>query len=287
MGGRHMVDHYTVYNQLGIDAQYSFDRDANEVRRQKFNRPTGKTRCVVLDSKELPSKIDDIQNAFPSKRNMIVWLDYTGADRRTQLQEAVQTLLRLQHGDVFRITLNAHMGTLPDGRWKEIGAQGPLEYRADLLRSQLSTFMPTGITRIGDNDLPSVLAACVELAAKEAESQRHLLRITPVLITSYRDGMRMVTVTCAVGEDGRPDAFPERMRWKYACRGWSDIRNIVAPVLSSKERHRLDRSFHRGPNKMLASLGFLPSVDKKQSLEALRSYRDLHRYYPTFRRVED
>ena len=43
MGGRHLVDHYAIYNKLGIQALFSFDFDRNEVARQKFNRPTGVT----------------------------------------------------------------------------------------------------------------------------------------------------------------------------------------------------------------------------------------------------
>jgi len=38
---------------------------------------------------------------------------------------------------------------------------------------------------------------------------------------------------------------------------------------------------------MLAALKFYPNKDKPKSLEALKSYRELHRFYPTFRHVED
>jgi hypothetical protein len=75
MGGRHLVDHYAIYNRLGVDALYSFDKDANEVKRQKFNRPTGKTICAALNSADLPAELDGIQKRFPSKENVIVWLD--------------------------------------------------------------------------------------------------------------------------------------------------------------------------------------------------------------------
>jgi hypothetical protein len=144
MGGRHLVDHYAVYNRLGIDAQFSFDMNGNEVARQRLNRPTGATVCVEMNSAALPSQIDAILQRFPSKRNLIVWLDYTSADRRTQLQEAVQTLVRLRHGDIFRITLNADARTLAAANeWKEKGAEGPGEYRAEKLRESRSIFQRT------------------------------------------------------------------------------------------------------------------------------------------------
>ncbi|MGA7711207.1 MAG: O-methyltransferase [Rhizomicrobium sp.] len=290
MGGRHLIDHHAVYNELGIQAQYSFDKDANEVARQMFNRPTGRTHCVEMNTADLPSRLDQIWSEFPRKKNLIVWLDYTTADRRSQFQEAIQILTQLKHGDIFRITLNANLQTLgPDKDWKKSGAASPREYRADRLRAQIQEYMPTDVTTISDTEFPAVLARCMELATNVAEAKKRDLQITPVLITSYKDGTRMLTVTCAVSEKGHEHSFPDRLfsRWKFACHGWDDIQLIYAPVLSSKEQYRLDAYLHRGAKRMLGALKFLPAGDVPSSLEALRSYRDFHRYYPTFRHVED
>jgi len=289
MGGRHLVDHYAIYNHLGIDAQYSFDKNPNEVKRQLFNRPTGKTRCVELNTSDLPSKIDEILNAFRSKRNLIVWLDYTDSKRRAQFQEAVQTLVKLKHGDVFRITFNANPVTLSTGEdWKMAGAASPGEHRAAQLRNQIGEYMPTDISSISETELPQVIARCMGLAAKAAEGLQAGLVVSPVFVTSYRDTSRMLTLTCAVSEEGN-DAFPPPgfSRWQFACRGWTDVRSISAPVLSTREQQRLDGRLHQGVKKMLASLKFFPSENATKSLEALASYRDYHRYYPSFRHVED
>lgn len=290
MGGRHLIDHYAVYNQLGIDAQFSFDKNPNEVKRQIFNRPTGRTLCVELNSADLPLKLDEILTKFPRKKNLIVWLDYTSSQRRSQFQEAVQTLVRLRHGDVFRITLNANPETLGSGdQWKKANANNPAEFRASQLREQIQEYMPTDITSISETQVASTLARCVELAAKAAESQQNQLRIKPVLITSYRDGSRMLTVTCSISESDAEEAFPTKMfpRWRYACRSWDDIQSISAPVLSTKEQSKLDTCLHRGASRMLAGLKFLPSEDRVKSLQALRSYREFHRFYPIFRSVEE
>jgi hypothetical protein len=134
-----------------------------------------------------------------------------------------------------------------------------------------------------------VLARSMELAVKAAEGQEANLRISPVLITTYRDRSRMLTVTCAVSEIGQADAFPPSKfsRWQFACHGWDDIRAIFAPVLSTREQQRLDGRLHRGTKQMLAGRKFLPSENETKSLEALASYREVHRYYPSFRHVED
>lgn len=290
MGGRHLVDHYAVYNRLGINAQFSFDLDRNEVARQRFNRPTGATICEELNSAALPTAIDGILQKFPTKQNLIVWLDYTSTDRLSQLQEAVQTLVRLKHGDVFRLTLNADVRTLGRGEeWKKADAPNPAAYRAIKLREQIADFLPTGIVSIQEDEAALVLARCIELAAQKAEALKVGLHIKPSLITSYRDGQRMLTVTCAISEDGAAERFPNHSfaRWKFACKGWGDLQDISVPVLSPKEQYRLDGLLHRGPKKILAGLKFLPAEDEPASLAAIRSYRSFQRYYPSFRHVED
>ena len=290
MGGRHLVDHHAIYNKLGIEALFSFDLDANEVERQRFNRPTGKTICIQMNSSDLPAQIDEIFHIFPRKKNVIVWLDYTNINRRAQFQETVQTLIRLRHGDIFRITLNADIRNLGrKNEWKEKGAVGPAEYRLEKLHAEISEYLPTNITKILDPDLPGVLARCLGLAADAAQSQRPALCFTPVLITSYSDGTRMLTVTCAVSESEKEEKFPSSHfgRWQFACRGWADLQMIYAPILSLREQYRLDTNTHRGAKKMLSSFKFLPAADEPTSLQALESYRLFHRYYPTFRNIED
>jgi len=290
MGGRHLVDHYAIYNKLGIEALFSFDMSPNEVARQKFNKPTGKTICVPMRSADLPSEIDKILDTFPRKRNLVVWLDYTTAERRAQFQEAVQTLVRLKHGDIFRITLNASSRSLGSSEeWKTKNAIGPGEYRADRLRAQIPEYLPTNVTAISDIELPNVLVRCIKLAIDAAAALKPGLQFVPVLITSYRDGARMLTVTCAVSEEGDSENFPTKQfgRWKFACRGWEDIQQIYAPVLSLKEQYRLDANLHRGAKQMLSALSFLLAKDEAASLEAIKSYRSFHRYYPTFRHIED
>lgn len=290
MGGRHLVDHYAVYNRLGIRAQFSFDSNKNEVARQKFNKPTGVTVCEEMVSSALPTEIDSILQRFPSKRNLIVWLDYTKTDRKSQLQEAVQTLIRLKHGDVFRITLNANPQTLCAGEeWKAHGAPNPAVHRADKLRSQISEFLPTDVSEIKENEMPEVLARCVQLAASTAEGLKAGLSITPLFVTSYKDSTRMLTVTCAVSENGKTETFPGKLfsRWKFISRKWTDIHTIAVPVLSPKEQYRLDAKLHHGPKRMLSSLPFLPAPNEAASLAALKSYSSFHRYYPSFRHVDD
>jgi hypothetical protein len=243
-----------------------------------------------MNSSNLAAALDSILERFPSKRNLIIWLDYTGARRREQFQQTVQTLIRLRHGDIFRITLNANPQTLSSGsQWRKAGAVSPAAYRADQLRTQIQEFFPNHVDEIVDTTLPAVLAQCVRLATEAARTSMPNLRYTPVLITSYSDGTPMLTVTCAVADIDQRDRFPSQYfrRWKYACRGWDDIQTISAPVLSLREQYRLDANLHRGARRMLSALRFLPGEDEEASLNAIKSYKAFNRFYPTFRHIND
>jgi hypothetical protein len=176
-----------------------------------------------------------------------------------------------------------------ENEWKEKGAAGPGEYRADQLRGQIAEFLPTDVTAIGDSEFPAVLARCVGIAVDAAQTLNPDLRFTPVLLTSYKDGSRMFTATCTVSELGKSEEFPSRLlkRWKFSSSDWSKIQYISAPLLSSKEQYRLDENLHLGPAGMLSKLKFLPADSRPASLDALKSYKIFHRFYPTFRHVED
>lgn len=287
MGGRHLVDHYAVYKELGVKAQFSFDGDTNAVARQHFNRPTDATVCRTMNSSALPSELDAIAAAFPRKRNFIVWLDFTGTDRKLQLQEAEQTLIRLKHGDVFRLTMNADVRNLKQG---PAGGSATREaYRAKCLRDQLEDVMPTSITEIGDDDFPSVLCRCVEMVTLRAAAQVANLDFIPALITSYADGQRMLTVTCVVSDRTSDEKFPNAQfkRWAFASAGWSDMHDIAVPILSAKERFKLDGNLGKTPKKMLTALKFWPADDEPASLMALSNYKKYQRFYPAFRHVDD
>jgi hypothetical protein len=99
----------------------------------------------------------------------------------------------------------------------------------------------------------------------------------------------MLTITCAVSDNTQQERFPDALfkRWEFASTGWDDIHDISVPVLSTKERFKLDGNLKKSPKKMLAALKFLPADDESLSLAAVSSYKKFHRFYPAFRHVDD
>lgn len=288
MGGRHMVDHGAVYRQVGITNLYTFDFDEQVVARQMFNRPIDKAVCVELDSSSLPGKLDTIASQFPGATNVVVWLDYTSPrERLRQFQELVEVAKRLTPGDILRITVNANMGSFGEDRnpsiWKDEGYKNPGEFRAARLKSQLGTFVPTTLESIGENEIQFVISECIGLALAGVGGA---VVFTPLPLTSYRDGQRMVSATCLVRDAASETEVPGLKGWPFDPTGWRDVADIDAPYLSLREKLKIDECLSKAPEVVLKQLGFPLMKDEKSSLVAIASYQRLHRYYPAFHHVE-
>ncbi len=290
MGGKHLVDHNAIYRQLGIRQLYSFEQDENVVRRQQINKPIDEVLCRELDSAYLPVEIDTIQKSFSNAKHLIIWLDYTDPNARLiQLQEMIEVLKRLQPGDILRITLNASLGTLqktPD-EWRSEKFASPGAFWLEKLKRQLGELVPTDLTHIGDTDFPIALARCVRLAVSRAESELDDTQFAPELVTTYRDGQRMLTVTVrAKSSTSKETKTSNLSNWPFRAKHWRNIVWIEAPDFSMKEKMKIDAYLSRPPSYILERLKFRPASDYKKSLAAIKSYKQLHRYYPEFRNIE-
>lgn len=291
MGGKHLVDHNAIYRHVGVSRLFSFDQNGDIVERQKFNKPIDSAICEKMAASKLTGTIDSIGDVFPDTTNVIVWLDYTDPNERlAQLQELIEVAKRLQPGDILRITLNSNLGNIdgPKGStlWKDEGYPSPQSFRISKLKDQLDTFVPEDIEGIGEDAFPAVLCRCISLAVSKVEAEINTISFKPVLLTTYRDGQRMVTATCLVVK--REDADKELIRlrsWPLLPSGWEDVTQISAPDLSVREKLKIDEFLSRDAEEILGQLGFLPAKSKDKSIESILSYKSLHRYYPSFHHV--
>jgi hypothetical protein len=99
----------------------------------------------------------------------------------------------------------------------------------------------------------------------------------------------MLTVTLAVANTKETERFPnsEFKHWQFSSASGEDIHEISVPILSAKERFKLDVNLKKNAKKMLAALKFLPADDEQMSLAVLGSYKKFQRFYPAFRHVDD
>jgi hypothetical protein len=279
MGGKHLVDHEAIYRRVGIKSLYCFDGDKDIVDRQQCNKPIASAVCVEMMSGSLAGEIDAILAQFEAAQNLILWLDYTRpAERLSQLQELTACLSKAQSGDVIRITMNADDFTLR-GPWeKEFDAPG--KYRAHRLRIQIGDFLSSDVEEIVEGQLPVVLSGAVQLACSIAGEGKRLT-FHPILITSYADGQRMLTVTVLALPNGEP--LPLGLQdWEFLAKRWSDVVDISAPDLSLREKTLIDRHLSKSPGAIVRAIKFFPANDLDDARKAVASYKRLHRFYPTF-----
>jgi hypothetical protein len=278
MGGKHLVDHEAVYRRVGIKSLYSFDGDKVIVERQQCNKPVANAVCSEMMSGSLAGEIDEILAEFEAE-SLVIWLDYTRpTERLSQLQELTACLGKAQSGDVIRITMNADERTLR-GDWQKEFAT-PALYRAHRLRLQIGEFLNADVQEVAEGALPAVLAGAVELACSIAGEGKRL-KFHPVLITSYADGQRMVTVTMLVLPNGEP--LPLGLQdWDFVAKNWNDVVDITAPDLSLREKAIIDRHLSKSPAAIVKAIKFLPADDLEDARKAVSSYKRLHRFYPTF-----
>ena len=289
MGGRHMVDHAAIYRRLGISNLLSFDRDQQVVCRQNFNRPIAQTICREMESGNIPGQLDAILDEFSSAENVVLWLDYTDPSARlSQLQELVETLKSLRAKDIVRITMNAHVGTIgAPNNWKDRGYKSPAAARCAKLRGQLGDLLPNEITAVDEHSFPYDLSKSIKLAVSKAQYERADVRFELLLLTTYKDGQRMLTASLRVVEPPlSKNRATEIDSWPFRSRNWSDVLHIDAPDLSLREKHKIDQYLGRSPGYILDRLNFLLAEDREESIRAIKSYKRLHRYYPAFHHIE-
>jgi hypothetical protein len=286
MGGSSLEDHRAIHSILGIEMLLSFDEDADKIERQKLNAPSGKTRYLHATSKELVDQLEAIlrREGFPSDAGRIIWLDYMRPGQLGhQLQEFRGLLSILEANDIVKITLNAD----PESLGQKKGSYDDLTtYRINVLKSRLGEFGPAKLTDadVTIDGFAKTLARAVEKVANDAFARKSGLRLAPLSLIRYADGLQMLTVT-GVLLDRAADAASFLKRtgfetWPLYSPAWDRIHHVDIPYLTPQERALLDREMFRseGPESLRVFFG-------GNAETAVEQYKLFRRYYPNFQHV--
>ena len=286
MGGSHLVDHYAVYQQVGIKSLFSFDREQASIARQLINQPIDSCICERMDSNELAGKIPSLLEIFDGTTNVVAWLDYTSADRFQQLSEFENVLSELAPGDVCRITINADPRNIGgDGeKWRREKFKSPGAYRANKLRTALGRYYDSDLKEVAEEAVPAALSHAIQIAASRASLTAGDVAFAPVLLTTYKDGQRMFSATVYAHREGAMP--PSILNWEYLPTDWDDVLSIDVPELSTREKIAIDDCLSRTPQAILESISFVPGADDLAAIQALESYKHLHRFVPAFQHID-
>lgn len=261
----------------------SVEREAQVLKRQRFNGPHTNVRCKLQTS-------TDFVSGFASKLKAIVWLDYTEpGERPAQVAEFQNLLRRVREFSLVKITVNAAVSTLG-------GQAGQPGLQAERRKAFLHDFGRCFPNELGEeavtaNNFPKTVLRVLEYAAAEVLHDRHEWRFQPLTSAVYADGQKMLTLTGIVGK--RPNLAnilnnPNLLGWNFTRLVWNDPVAIEVPELTMKERIHVNQLLPKHENNIAfihRKLGFQVDNKTEESERKLRNYVSFQRHYPHFGKV--
>ncbi len=279
MGGTYMEDFKLLHERFPKMRMTCLEEIPQVSKRQHYNRPHSAIRFLpVTTSRWLE---DEIQ----TDRQLVVWFDFQGTGRQHQISQFQTLIQKVAKPSIVRITLDVTPETLG-------GKALPTE-RLNNLKSQLSPFLPhdLDVEKFSATPLDDLVRDAAIRAGQLALKGQKTARFHPLLVSSYRDTSRMLTVTGIVAEREDVDRVIQQSRldnWDF---GWAkapETLRIELPEMSAKERLDLNQmlpSRAKNLDHIHRQFGFWFSSEEEQSKQMMRSYIRFARHYPQFARV--
>lgn len=279
MGGTYMEDFRLLHEKFPRMRMICLEEKLNVSLRQRFNRPHSAIRFLSQSSSQW------IEENLPAKKPQVIWLDFQGKQRLEQISQFQSLVAGAAKPSILRLTLDVSSDTLG-------GNTTPSE-KLSRLKSQLSGLLPRDIT-VEDyvrKGLEEILREVIFLAANRALKNQSSVRFQPLLVVSYKDTSRMLTVTGILGSRDEIDGVVERAglnEWEYSWLRNQETLRIDLPELSMIERLRLNQLLpakSENVEKIHKSFGFFMSEEEEVSGALIASYIKFARHYPQFARV--
>lgn len=279
MGAAYMEDFRLLHERFPRMRMVSLEEIPQVSLRQRFNRPHSAIRFLAQSSKQW------IEQSLPGKSPQIIWLDFQGKQRQDQISEFQSLVAKAVKPSILRLTLDASSETL--------GANTTPKEKLGRLKSQLGALIADDITVdvFVERGFENILRDIVFRAASQSLKNQPSVRFQPLLVVSYKDTSRMLTVTGLVSERGELEAVIEKSslrEWEYSWMRSNTTLKIDLPELSARERLTLNQMLPAKSAKVSSihkAFGFWIANDEHQSEAMLASYIQFARHYPQFARV--
>jgi hypothetical protein len=286
-GGVYFEEFKLLHTRFSIKKMISLEREEWMLARQELNIPYGCITPFQGSSSDLVINIDTYR-AIGETTNLLIWLDYvTPSELPTQLSEVRSLISKLEHGDLLKVTFSLHTGWLNKG-----SSDNVLTNRLENLQSQLgSTYLAEGISisDVTNERLPHVYLDALKRKIAEGLAENAKLEFLPLGCYTYNDGTPMLTVTGALTDRGMQTVFEDRLdlgKLDFASPKW-EIHQIEVPDMSLQERLEIDKKLNgKTAEEIAGELPFRFEKDADESLDLIRNYLKLYRFYPNYHRVQ-
>lgn len=282
MGGPFMDDFRLVHSEFPLIRLVSIERSQDTHKRQRFHLPSSKVELIRNDFASHLAQ-------FESAGKEIIWLDYTDLSL-ARISEFQQLISLLVEGSIVKITLRSE---LPDEFGAMISRPGTEEGIAaeDEFKRAFGKFLPgdfnTSMCR--RTQFPVLLQKILQIAAQDVLPATDPNAIVFQILESnyYNDGTVMLSLTGTVCIRSSVDLLQATLSDNPQFNlDWHNPVQIDVPMLSMKERLKLDRHLPtRDPKKLARCLGYNIDEGPKKSLVKLSQYISFYRYYPLFGKI--
>ncbi|EKN5020791.1 O-methyltransferase [Yersinia enterocolitica] len=288
-GGPFLEDFKQVHNSLKIEKMLSIELVDNVHKRQAFNMPLS---CVDIGTST--EKSSEFLQRHEFQDLTIIWLDFVSPSELTQQLDELSFLIsKLNHKDIFKITVNAHVETL--GKSSDPAeANDPRPYRLTSIRTKIEDrFLPDtlSIEDVSTKNYPKTLLASIHRAIKIGLSGRPDITVQPLSSFVYSDGMTMLTASGIVLNNNQDtiDQFFINSRlenWKFMNKEWSEPKSINIPSMSIKERMIIEAMLpNTDADKIRDKLGFFIGDKESESKRLMNNFIEYYKVMPWYSKV--
>jgi len=240
----------------------------------------------------------DFLTSFASNGTEIFWLDYTNLEA-SRLEDFRRLINLADDGSIIKITLRAELPYNPllrDLRTWETEEDRDKDFKLFLqeFNDEFKGYTPPGIGR-DEFDQPmhfvTLILKMIQLTAQNALPVRAHGSIFHILnAATYSDGTQMLSVTGIVYPYEQRNKIEDCFRsWHFFSQTWDTMHKIDVPVLSMKERLKLEKLLPVKNNTgkaLLRTLGYNIDKTENSSLERLKQYAAFYKYYPYFVKID-
>ncbi|HBF31655.1 O-methyltransferase [Rhizobium sp.] len=287
LGGPFLEDFRLIHARLGISDLICVESEEKVHKRQIFNRPIDRIKCVH-------NTLEDYIDGAEFNKPVVIWFDYTmPSGIIAQIERFSRTVIEVPINSILRITLNANPESLgkPDknetttlkanGTRAEPNKKTLEEWRLDRLREKLGGLFPSDLK---PEEMTRKLFGVSLLKTLKLAVEKEMLslpdrRVVWVLATHYADGQPMVTATlivCAKDDNAIENIVD---KWEYVSKPDAPL-VVDLPALSTLERLTMESC-----DDPQDKLGFaLPKSEMGQ--DPFVSFKQFYRIFPHFSRVE-
>lgn len=275
MGSIHFYDFSLFHKFLGIDNMTSVEISPNIPKRVQFNVPF-QTTIKIKTNRAIGDEISTIRPSDDKK--YVVWLDYDTVLSTDMLRDIQLAVTTLPMGSILLVTVDTEPPDRSSGNREDNTPENKRlshNYFHEIAPDDVDHFFKEKDFRY--EKLPGINTKLIECAIREGIRTRIDGEFLPLYNFIYADTHRMLTLGGIIASKADKVSIQKSRfaQMEYARFSFDEKPFLIrVPIITRKEHLYLESHMPCGPR-------WRP-VDFEISVEDLKDYRKIYRYFPSY-----